>query len=141
MDGHLVSVEVCIEGCADERMELDGFSFYEYGFEGLDAEPVQSRRAVEHYGVFPHDFVQGVPDFRGFPFHEFFGGFYGGNQSFLFQPVIDKGLEEFQSHFFWQTALVQTQVGSCGDDGTTAIVHPFAQQVLAEASLFSFQSV
>ena len=76
MDSHLVSVEVCIEGGADEGMELYGFSFYEHGFECLDAESVQSRCAVEHDRIFPHDFIQGIPDFRGFPFHEFFGGFY-----------------------------------------------------------------
>ena len=47
VDGHLVAVEVGVVGVADEGMELDGLALDEDGLEGLDAEAVQGRRAVE----------------------------------------------------------------------------------------------
>ena len=47
VDGHLVAVEVGVEGLADEGMQLDGLALDEDGLEGLDAEAVQGRRAVQ----------------------------------------------------------------------------------------------
>ena len=46
MDGHLVAVEVGVVGGADQRMQLEGAALHQNGLEGLDAEPVQRRRAV-----------------------------------------------------------------------------------------------
>ena len=47
VDGHLVAVEVGVEGGADQRVELDGLALDQLGLEGLDAEAVQGGRAVE----------------------------------------------------------------------------------------------
>ena len=47
MDGHLVSVEIRVEGRADEGMNLDGLSLDEDWIESLDAQPMQSRSSVE----------------------------------------------------------------------------------------------
>ena len=47
VDGHLVAVEVGVVGLADEGVELDGLALDEDGLEGLDAEAVQGRRAVQ----------------------------------------------------------------------------------------------
>ena len=41
VDGHLVTVEVGVEGRADERVDLDGLALDELRLEGLDAEAVQ----------------------------------------------------------------------------------------------------
>src|SRR6185437_6433135 len=49
--GHLVAVEVRVEGGADERMNLDGLALDEHRLEGLDAEAVQRRSAVQQHGV------------------------------------------------------------------------------------------
>ena len=46
MNGHLVSVEVGVEGSADQRMKLDGLTFYQHRLERLDTQTVQRRRAV-----------------------------------------------------------------------------------------------
>ena len=42
MDRHLVTVEVGVEGCADQRMDLDGLALDEHRLESLDAEAVQA---------------------------------------------------------------------------------------------------
>ena len=39
--GHLVAVEVCVEGGAHERVQLDGLALDEHRLEGLDAQTVQ----------------------------------------------------------------------------------------------------
>ncbi len=47
MDRHLIAVEVGVEGRADERMDLDGAAFDQDWLEGLNAEAVQRRGAVQ----------------------------------------------------------------------------------------------
>ncbi len=44
--GHLVAVKIGVEGRADQRMELDRLAFDQDRLEGLNAEAMQSRRAV-----------------------------------------------------------------------------------------------
>jgi hypothetical protein len=39
--GHLVAIEVGVEGRADEGMDLNGLALDQDRLEGLDAEPVQ----------------------------------------------------------------------------------------------------
>ena len=36
VDGHLIAIEIRVEGGADERVNLDGFTFDEHGFERLN---------------------------------------------------------------------------------------------------------
>ena len=62
MDGHLVAVEVGVEGRADEGMDLDGLALDEDGLEGLDAQTVERRRAVEHHGMLFDDLLEDVPN-------------------------------------------------------------------------------
>ena len=49
--GHLVAVEVGVEGGAHERMQLDGLALDEHRLEGLDAQAVQGRCAVQQHGM------------------------------------------------------------------------------------------
>jgi hypothetical protein len=56
----------------------------------------------------------------------------------LFQSKIDKGFEQFKRHFFGQSALVQAQIRSDGNNGPPGIIHAFAQQVLPKSTLLAF---
>ena len=62
--GHLVAVEVGVEGGADQRMQLDRLAFDQHRLEGLDAEAVQRRRAVQEHRMLADDLVEDVPDLR-----------------------------------------------------------------------------
>ncbi len=62
VNGHLVAVEIGVEGRADQGMDLDRLAFDEHRLEGLDAQAVQRRRAVEQDRVVPDDVLQRVPD-------------------------------------------------------------------------------
>ena len=61
VDGHLVPVEVRVEGGADEGMELDGLALDKHGLERLDAQAVEGRRAVQEDRVVLDHLVQHVP--------------------------------------------------------------------------------
>ena len=58
-----------------------------------------------------------------------------------FQAVINKWLEQFESHLLRQTALVQLQLRTDDDHRTSRIVHALSQQVLAEAALLALERV
>ena len=59
----------------------------------------------------------------------------------MFKTVINKRLEQFQSHFFRQAALVKPQIGSDGNHGTARVIDTFTQQILTKSSLFTFQGI
>ena len=69
MHGHLVTVEVGVEGGAHERMNLDRLAFHEQWLEGLNAQPVQRGRPVQQYRVLLDDVLEHVPDIRAPSFH------------------------------------------------------------------------
>ena len=60
VNGHLVAVEVGVEGGAVQGMQLQCAAVHQHRLEGLDAQAVQRRGAVEHDGVILDDDVQGV---------------------------------------------------------------------------------
>ena len=57
----------------------------------------------------------------------------------LHQLLHDEGLEQLKCHFFGQTALIKFEFRSYDDDGTSGIVHAFAEEVLTESALFAAQ--
>ena len=101
MNGHLVAVEISVEGRADQRVQPDGLALDQNRFKGLDAQPMKGGRPVQQNRIFLDHFVQGIPDFRNFAFHHLFGAFDGGYQSFLLQAIVDKGFEQAPAPFSW----------------------------------------
>ncbi len=63
VNGHLVAVEVGVEGGADQRMQLDGLAFDQDGLEGLDAEAVKRGRTVKKDRVLTDHIVEDIPHF------------------------------------------------------------------------------
>jgi hypothetical protein len=61
--GHLIAVEVGVEGRADQRVQLDRLALDQDGLERLDAQAVERRRAVQQNGMLADDLIQDVPDF------------------------------------------------------------------------------
>ncbi|CCZ94522.1 predicted protein [Corallococcus sp. CAG:1435] len=83
------------------------------------------------------DLFQNVPHLGVGTFHTFLCGFnvvalVGFHKFFHY-----KGLEQFQSHFLGNTALVKFEFRSYHDNGTSRVVDTFAQQVLTETSLLT----
>src|SRR5438034_8510023 len=64
MHSHLVAVEIGVESRADQRVELNRFALDQHRLERLDAEAMERRRSVEHYGMLANDLVEDIPDLR-----------------------------------------------------------------------------
>ncbi len=141
VNGHLVAVEVRVEGGADERMDLDGFAFDEHGLEGLDAETVKRRGAVQQDRVILDDLFEDVPDDGLLHLDHLFGLLDGSAVAGLLEAVVDEGLEELERHLLGQTALVQLQLGADDDDRTAGVVDALAEEVLTEAALLALEGV
>ena len=69
MDGHLIAVEVGVEGGADERVNLNCLTFDEHGLKRLDAEAMERGCAVEQDGMILDDLFEDVPDDGLLHFH------------------------------------------------------------------------
>ena len=141
VDGHLVAVEVGVEGGAHQRVDLDGLALDQDRLEGLDAQAVQRRRPVQQDRVLLDDLLQHVPDLRAAALHHPLGRLDVLGQLQVHQPLHDEGLEQLQRHQLGQAALVQAQGGAGHDDRAAGVVDPLAQQVLAEPALLALQHV
>src|SRR5262245_62908304 len=106
MHSHLVAVEVCVERSADERMDLDSFTFYEHRLECLYAETVQRRSAIEKNRVLADDIFEDVPYDRLLLLYHLLGLLDCRGVPLLLELVIDERLEQFQSHLLRQSALM-----------------------------------
>ncbi len=141
MHGHLVTVEVRVEGGADQRMNLDRLALDEHWLKCLDAEPVECRSAIEKHGVVLDHLLKDIPHHIILFLDLLFRLFYGRGMAFGLEAVVDERLEQFKRHLLWQTALVELQLRADDDDRTTRIIDAFAEQILTEASLFALERI
>ena len=141
MHGHLVAVEVRIEGGADQRVKLDGLALDQQRLEGLDAEAMQGGRAVQKHRVLADHLFEEVPHDRLFALDQPARGLYRGGLGEHLQLGQHEGLEQLQRHLLGQAALVQLERGAHHDDRAARVVHALAQQVLAEAALLALDHV
>ena len=138
---HLVAVEVGVVARADQRMQLDRAAFPEDRLEGLDAEAVQRRGAVQQDRMLLDDVGEDVPHFRRELVHFLAGDFQVVRHAAVDELMHDERLEELHSHFFRQAALVHLQFRADNDNGTAGVVDALAEEVLAEAALLALQHV
>ena len=141
VDGHLVTVEVGVEGRADQRVKLDRLALDQHGLERLDAETVKRRRAVQQHRVLADDFVEDVPDFLALLLDPLLRLLQGHRQTLGVETGVDERLEQLERHLLGQAALVQLEFRTGHDDRTARIVDALAEQVLAEAALLALEHV
>ncbi len=139
--GHLVAVEVGVEGVAHERVHLDRLALDEQRLERLDAQAVQRGRAVEQHGVLVDDLLEHVPHLADHRVDHLLGGLDVLRGLALDQARHDERLEQLERHDLGQPALVQLQVGAGDDHRAAGVVHALAEQVLAEAALLALEHV
>ena len=141
VDRHLVAVEVGVERVADERVDLDRLALDQHRLEGLDAQAVQRRRAVEEHGVLVDDLLEHVPDLGDHRVDHLLGRLDVLRGLALDEPGHDERLEQLQRHELGQAALVQAQRRAGHDDRAARVVDALAQQVLAEPALLALEHV
>ena len=141
MDSHLVSIEVCVVSCTYERMQLDRLTFHEDRLERLDTEPVQRGGTVQHNRMLLDHFLKHIPHLRLESLDHLFCVLYIMSCTVRHKLFHNKRLEQLDRHLFRKTALIDLQLRSHDDNGTSGIVDTFSEQVLTETSGLSFQHV
>src|SRR5579862_4297332 len=139
--GHLVAVEVGIEGGADQRMQLDRLALDQHRLERLDAEAMQRRRAIEQHRMLADHLFEDVPDLRLLLLDQLLGLLDRLAEALRLEPRVDERLEQLERHLLGQAALVQLELRTDHDHRTARIVDALAEQVLAEAALLALQHV
>ena len=138
---HLIAVKIRIEGGADQGVQLNGLAFDQHRLERLDAKAMQGWGPVQHDRMFADHALQNIPNLRPLFFDQLLGHLQGRGCAVNLQIRIDERLKQFQRHLLRQAALVQLQLRPDNDDRTAGVIHPLAQQVLAEPALFAFQHI
>ena len=116
MHSHLVTVEVSVECCTHEWVNLNGFAFNEYGLECLNTQTVKRGCTVQQHWVFANDFFEDVPHAWMTTFDHALGALNVLCVLNVDKTLHHEWLEEFESHQLGQTTLMQTQRRSGHDD-------------------------
>src|SRR5437773_968389 len=122
-------------------MDLDRFSFDQERLEGLDAEAMERRSAVQKNRMLANDFLERVPHFVGLQLDHLLRGLDRADEAFQLETVVDERLEQLEGHLLRQAALIQLQLGADDDDGAAGVVDALAEEVLAEAALLALERV
>ena len=139
--GHLVTVEVGVEGRTCQRVELHGLALDELGLEGLDTEAVQRRGTVHQHGVTLDDVLEDAPDDGVLAVDYLLGRLHRLDDAALDELADDKRLVELGGHILRDTHLVHLQLGADDDDRTGRVVDTLTEQVLTEAALLALERV
>src|SRR5476649_1238796 len=126
---------------AQTRVKLDSLTFDQNRFKCLDTQTVKSWRTVEQHWVFANDFSENVPNLWQFALDHFLRSLDGGSETTHFKLAENERLEQLESHFLRQTALMQTQGRTYGNYRTTRVVNTLTEQVLTETTLLTLDHV
>ena len=139
--GHLVTVEVGVKRVTDEWVNLNCLAVNQDGLERLNAEAMQGRSTVEEHGMLGDDLFEDVPDVAFARFDHALGGLDVRDSLALDEPAHDERLEELECHQLRQTTLLELELRTSDDHGTTRVIDALAEQVLTETSLLALKHV
>ena len=141
VDGHLVAVEVGVERVADERVDLDRLALDQHRLEGLDAEAMQRRCAVEQHRMLGDDLLEHVPDLGIHRVDHLLGGLDVLHALALDEPAMMNGLNSSSAISFGRPHWCSLSRGPGDDHRAARVVDALAEQVLAEAALLALEHV
>ena len=139
--GHLVTVEVGVKRVTDEWVNLNCLAVNQDGLERLNAEAMQGRSTVEEHGMLGDDLFEDVPDVAFARLDHALSGLDVRDSLALDEPAHDERLEELECHQLRQTTLLQLELRTSDDHGTTRVIDALAEQVLTETSLLALEHV
>ena len=138
---HLVTIEVGIEGRANERVQLDSFTFNELRLEGLNTQAVQRRCAVQQNRMLLNDLLEDVPHHRTLTLNHALSRLHILSVLKVSQTLHDERLEQLQRHRLRQTTLVHLELRTDDNDRTAGVVDALTKQILTETALLALKHV
>src|SRR5260370_16664421 len=109
MHRHLVTVEVGIEGRADQGMELNGASFNQHRFKSLNTQAMQRRSTVQQNRVILDDLFEHIPHLWLYPLYKAFRALDIVRDVLLYQPAHHERLYQFPTPPPAQSPLLPLQ--------------------------------
>ena len=96
---------------------------------------------VEHHWVLGNSLFQHIPHLGTLTLHHALCRLDVLRIALLHQTLHHEWLEQLQRHQLWQTTLVQLQLRTNDNHGTTGVIHALTQQVLTETALLALEQV
>ena len=116
---HLVTVEVGVERCTCQRVQLDSLTFNHVRLECLDTQTVQSRRTVQQYWVTLHYVFEDIPNDWFLAVYNLLGTLHCLYDTAFNQLTDDKRLVKFCSHQLRNTTFAHLQFRTYDDYRTS----------------------
>ena len=138
---HLVTIEVGVERCTCQWVELNSLTLDKLRLECLDRQTVKCRGTVKHNRMTLHHVLKDIPDNRLTTVYYLLSALYSLHDTALNELTDDKWLIELGSHKLWQTNLAHIELRTYDDNRTTRVVNTLTEQVLTETSLLTLQRV
>ena len=137
VNSHLVTIEVGVERCTCQWMQLNSLTLNHLRLECLDTESVKRRGTVQHNRMTLHYILKNIPDNWLATINNLLGALNSLNDTTLNQLTDDKWFVKLCSHQFRKTTLTHLQLWTYNDYRTGRIVNTLTQQVLTETTLLT----
>ena len=141
MDSHLVTIEVSVESGTNKRMKLNRLTFYKDRLERLDTQTMQCRCTVQHNRMLFDNIFENIPYSWLKLLYHLLGILNIVRGTVCYQLFHYERLEQLDCHLFRKTALINLQLRSNDDNGTSGVVNTLTKKVLTETSGFTFQHI
>ena len=115
VNSHLVTIEVGVERCTSQRVELDCLSLDHLWLECHHRQTVKRRGTVQQDRMTFHHVFKNIPDHRLTTVHNLLGTLDRLHDAALDELADDKRLVELSSHQLRQTALTHLQLWTDDD--------------------------
>ena len=119
VDCHLVAIEVGVERGTHQGVELDRLTLDKLRLEGLDAQAVKRRCAVQQHRALTDDLLQHIPHLGTAALDHTLGALDVLGVAQVDQALDNERFEQLQRHLLGQTTLVQLQLRANNNDRTT----------------------
>ena len=110
VNSHLVTIEVCIERCTCQWMQLNSFTFNKFRLERLNTKTVKCRGTVQHNWVTLHYILKDIPNYRLTTVYNLLSTLYSLYNTALNELTNNEWLVKLCCHQLRQTALTHLQL-------------------------------
>ena len=138
---HLVTIEVSIERCTCQWVQLDSLTLNKLWLEGLNTETVKCWSTVQENWMSLHDILKNIIYDWLTTVNNTLCTLYRLHDTTLNKLTNDEWLVQFCSHKLWQTALTHIQFRTNDDNRTCRIIDTLTEEVLTETSCLTLQGI
>ena len=110
VNSHLVTIEVSIERCTCQWMQLNSFTFNKFRLERLNTKTVKCRGTVQHNWVTLHYILKDIPNYRLTTVYNLLSTLYSLHNTALNELTNNEWLVKLCCHQLRQTALTHLQL-------------------------------